>query len=84
MKSIPIEIKVDDKQAQASLQDVVKSLQNINVTLDKTQQESQESFKSLNDQAKQSKKSLVSLNKGVTGLKKGFCELSRSDREWEG
>lgn len=72
MKSIPIEIKVDDKQAQASLQDVVKSLQNINVTLDKTQQESQESFKSLNDQAKQSKKSLVSLNKGVTGLKKGF------------
>ena len=72
MKSIPIQLKVNTKNAEASLAEVVKSLKNINVTLDKTQQESQESFKSLDNQAKKSKKSLVSLNKGVTGLKKGF------------
>lgn len=56
MKSIPIQLKVNTKNAEASLAEVVKSLKNINVTLDKTQQESQESFKSLDNQAKKSKK----------------------------
>jgi hypothetical protein len=72
MKSIPIEIKVDDKQAQASLQDVVKSLELINETLVDNQKESKDSFEALKKGAKSTQKPLSKISKGVSSLKKGF------------
>ena len=72
MKSIPIEIKVDDKQAQASLQDVVKSLELINETLVDNQKQSKDSFESLKKGAKSTQKPLSKISKGVSSLKKGF------------
>ena len=72
MKSIPIELKVNTKNAEASLEDVVKSLQLINETLVDNQKESQEAFKKLDKGAKNSNKKLSLLSKGVNKLKKGF------------
>jgi hypothetical protein len=72
MKSIPIELKVNTKNAEASLEDVVKSLQLINESLVDNQKESKKSFKSLDTQAKKSRKGLSGLTKGVNKLKKGF------------
>jgi hypothetical protein len=71
-KSIPIELKVNSKQAEASLEDVVKSLQQINETLVDNQKESKEAFTSLKKEAKKSEKGLSGLTKGVNKLKKGF------------
>lgn len=72
-KSIPIELKVDSKKAESSLEDVVKSLQLINETLVDNQKESKEAFTSLKKEAKKSEKGLSGLTKGVNKLKKGFA-----------
>ena len=71
-KSIPIELKVNSKEAEANLENVVKSLQQINETLVDNQKESKEAFSGLKKEAQKSEKGISGLSKGVNKLKKGF------------
>ena len=72
MKSIPIELEIKTKSAQASLEDVNKNLKDINKSLEQTQKETKQGFGNLEKQAKKSEKGLTGMKKAINGVSKGF------------